>query len=288
MAFDKVTAEDRTDKGVTDLPDTPNMTATELQARFDSLANLAIDSLNNLIDALGKSSAASSIGTSYGTVQKTFTTHKGYIDTLLNRMSTAETKIKELSTDASDMDEIQTELVKVKSDINALNNSLIDKDERISDNETDITSLKSYVYGDGTKEYTETIRENVDENTLAIEELQDDSANHANSIAAIKKQIGDAETVDTIVYDLLSANLTATDAYHIADTNKDSITTLQTSVRDNSESIRNLQTFTNNLDTNYDALDNYTTDTRDMVEEMQTAIDSILKRLTALEGGTTA
>ena len=69
MAFDRITAKQREGKGVTDLPDTPNMTATDLQARFDSLANLALDTINLLMDALESKSAASSIGTASGTLQ---------------------------------------------------------------------------------------------------------------------------------------------------------------------------------------------------------------------------
>lgn len=47
----KITAEDRQDKGVSGLPDTPNMTTAASQERFDSLGNLSIDKFNALVGA---------------------------------------------------------------------------------------------------------------------------------------------------------------------------------------------------------------------------------------------
>ena len=49
----KVTAADRVDKGVTGLPDTPGLSTGDMQARFDSLGNLAIDKFNALVDSVG-------------------------------------------------------------------------------------------------------------------------------------------------------------------------------------------------------------------------------------------
>lgn len=62
MSFDKVSAQDRANKGNVGLPDTPNMTANELQERMDSLPNLGIDKLNELIDGLNATTAAGNIG----------------------------------------------------------------------------------------------------------------------------------------------------------------------------------------------------------------------------------
>ena len=72
MAFNKVTPQDRANKGNVGLPDTPNMTANELQERMDSLPNLGIDKLNELIDALNDTTAAgnpSGVSTTQATVQ---------------------------------------------------------------------------------------------------------------------------------------------------------------------------------------------------------------------------
>lgn len=62
MAFTKVTNEDRQGKGNVGQPDTPLLTTTEMQEQMDSLSNLAIDSLNRLIDELGNENGASNIG----------------------------------------------------------------------------------------------------------------------------------------------------------------------------------------------------------------------------------
>ena len=62
MSFTKVTTSDRTDKGVTGLADTPNLSTTAMQTKFDELGNLGIDALNKHIDELAASSAAGFIG----------------------------------------------------------------------------------------------------------------------------------------------------------------------------------------------------------------------------------
>lgn len=49
----KITSADRVNKGVTGLPDTPGLSTGDMQARFDSLGNLAIDKFNALVEAVG-------------------------------------------------------------------------------------------------------------------------------------------------------------------------------------------------------------------------------------------
>lgn len=44
---------DRAGKGVTGLPDTPGLSTADMQARFDSLANLSIDKFNAVVEAVG-------------------------------------------------------------------------------------------------------------------------------------------------------------------------------------------------------------------------------------------
>lgn len=62
MAFDRITDAERVDKGVTGLPDTPGLTTTALQTKFDELGNMAIDGVNNLADELEATTAAGNIG----------------------------------------------------------------------------------------------------------------------------------------------------------------------------------------------------------------------------------
>lgn len=49
----KITSADRAGKGVTGLPDTPGLSTGDMQARFDSLANLVIDFYNKMVDNVG-------------------------------------------------------------------------------------------------------------------------------------------------------------------------------------------------------------------------------------------
>ena len=49
----KITSADKVDKGVVGLPDTPGLSTGDMQARFDSLANLSIDKFNAVVDSVG-------------------------------------------------------------------------------------------------------------------------------------------------------------------------------------------------------------------------------------------
>ena len=62
MAFTKITSADRNGKGVTGLPDSPQLTTLALQTKFDELGNLGIDGLNDHIDELEGITAAANIG----------------------------------------------------------------------------------------------------------------------------------------------------------------------------------------------------------------------------------
>lgn len=61
MAIDKLVTADFTDKGVTGLPDTPNLSAGEMQAKFDELAkDVLTPKINEVIDALSEEADARS------------------------------------------------------------------------------------------------------------------------------------------------------------------------------------------------------------------------------------
>lgn len=62
MAFTRITNEDRIGKGNVGQPDTPLLSATEMQEQMDSLPNLAIDKHNEFLDELEDPSASSNIG----------------------------------------------------------------------------------------------------------------------------------------------------------------------------------------------------------------------------------
>ena len=63
MAFTKITENDTINKGVMGLPDTPNLSTSEMQAKFEELSNdVIIPKFNNLVDELEAKSAAGNTG----------------------------------------------------------------------------------------------------------------------------------------------------------------------------------------------------------------------------------
>lgn len=63
MAFTKITENDTINKGVMGLPDTPNLSTSAMQAKFEELSNdVIIPKFNNLVDELSAKSAAGNIG----------------------------------------------------------------------------------------------------------------------------------------------------------------------------------------------------------------------------------
>lgn len=63
MAFTKITDEDLKNKGVIGLPDTPGLSTSEMQAKFEQTAReVIVPKLNQLVDDLAAPSAASQIG----------------------------------------------------------------------------------------------------------------------------------------------------------------------------------------------------------------------------------
>jgi len=64
MSFTRITNADLVNKGVTSLPDTPDMAASELKQRFDSLGNLCVQKINAIVDELEAEMASLSLGAS--------------------------------------------------------------------------------------------------------------------------------------------------------------------------------------------------------------------------------
>ena len=63
MSFPKIIQEDIVNKGVTGLPDTPNLTTAEMQKKFDELSlDVLIPKYNALVDALMATTASEYIG----------------------------------------------------------------------------------------------------------------------------------------------------------------------------------------------------------------------------------
>lgn len=62
MSFTTITNLDLANKGVTTLPDTPDMEASELKQRFDSLGNLCVSKIKTLVSELEAETASISLG----------------------------------------------------------------------------------------------------------------------------------------------------------------------------------------------------------------------------------
>ena len=60
--FTTITPEELVGKGVKSLPDTPDMAASELKQRFDSLGDLCVSHIRTLINELEANTAALSLG----------------------------------------------------------------------------------------------------------------------------------------------------------------------------------------------------------------------------------
>lgn len=129
MAFTKITNEDLQNKGVATLPDTPDMEASELKQRFDSLGNLAIDRINNLITELEAESAALSVG---ATVPSGITAGKN-VQSIINALTLIIQRNEELRHTHPNLEVLDTitEEDKAAYDANILRFSDITSVERI-------------------------------------------------------------------------------------------------------------------------------------------------------------
>lgn len=104
MAFTTITNEDLQNKGVSSLPDTPDMEASELKQRFDSLGKLACDRINNLIEELEAETAAISLGAS---VPSGITASKN-IQSIINALNLIVQRNAELSHTHSNLELLDT------------------------------------------------------------------------------------------------------------------------------------------------------------------------------------
>ncbi len=181
MAFDRITAKQREGKGVTDLPDTPNMTATDLQARFDSLANLALDTINLLMDALESKSAASSIGTASGTLQSWMSSCESVASKNGKDISELSGKFTNLSSTYYTTDKVPATLLDLKERMGTAESDLQERLKNIQDLQKDRDNTNNRV-GDLQQSLEDTDR-------VARDALNDGNAN-SKEITANTKDIG--------------------------------------------------------------------------------------------------
>lgn len=181
MAFDRITVKQREGKGVTDLPDTPNMTATDLQARFDSLANLALDTINLLMDALESKSAASSIGTASGTLQSWMSSCESVASKNGKDISELSGKFTNLSSAYYTTDKVPATLSVLKERMGTAESDLQERLKNIQDLQKDRDNTNNRV-GDLQQSLEDTDR-------VARDALNDGNAN-SKEITANTKDIG--------------------------------------------------------------------------------------------------
>ena len=99
MAFTKITNQQLENAGVTNLPNQPQMPATQLKEKFEETSRTVIaPAFNNLIDELGMANAASDIGANTPT-GRTGTSVQAVINSISDDLATAENNVTALLAD---------------------------------------------------------------------------------------------------------------------------------------------------------------------------------------------
>lgn len=196
MAFDRITAKQREGKGVTDLPDTPNMTATDLQARFDSLANLALDTINLLMDALESKSAASSIGTASGTLQSWMSSCERVASKNGKDISELSGKFTNLSSTYYTTDKVPATLLDLKERMGTAESDLQERLKNIQDLQKDRDNTNNRV-GETEKDISSLQQSLEDTDRVARDALNDGNTN-SKDIGTLKAKVNGVCTINVM------------------------------------------------------------------------------------------
>lgn len=196
MAFDRITAKQREGKGVTDLPDTPNMTATDLQARFDSLANLALDTINLLMDALESKSAASSIGTASGTLQSWMSSCESVASKNGKDISELSGKFTNLSSTYYTTDKVPATLLDLKERMGTAESDLQERLKNIQDLQKDRDNTNNRV-GETEKDISSLQQSLEDTDRVARDALNDGNTN-SKDIGTLKAKVNGVCTINVM------------------------------------------------------------------------------------------
>ena len=112
--FTKITQDDLQNKGVVGLPDTPNLSTHDMQAKFDEIAtDVIVPAVNNLIDELEASTAADNIGAKDGEDDST-------IQDILDALSSAASDLEDLKHSHDNKTTLDNITATLLSNINAL------------------------------------------------------------------------------------------------------------------------------------------------------------------------
>lgn len=247
--FTKITSEDRADKGVSGLPDTPDMTAAKLQERFDSLANLAIDAINRLSHELGLDSAASKIGTANGTLQSWISSCQTAVQQNTRNISANSLAITSLETDTSNLaEQISTlktgheSLANTYYSVDKVPSTLLDLKNRVGDLEKNYDSASESI--STLIEKNANIENQMSAYAQSISNIEQDMSTDSDRIKGLEDKLGESKYTPSQLSDEVD------DIHYI-------LTDIQTDSQGNK----------------------YTT--------LGDTITDILNRLSALEGGTT-
>lgn len=227
MGFTTIKNDERADKGVSGLSATPNLTASALQQRFDSLANLALDKLIILVQELESSSASSNIGTPSGklsTVLANLTQRLIGIEearkyeNINSRMNTMEVFVQDnlaervceieraRLSEAVDqrVSEIERELPYVQSALNGINTQIENTQDDISVIES---SLKDSS-GNSRLDILEISMVNAQDDIGALEEQV--TSEIQSAITILQAEIEDTKAIGTVIDGILYLNSSAT------------------------------------------------------------------------------
>lgn len=99
-SFTNIDSAKRASMGVSGLPDTPEMSVSELQSRFDSLANYALDTLYSLISILNSNNASIYLkytdGNTFANKMSAFASDIKRLNDALNEFGTRVQEVEEL------------------------------------------------------------------------------------------------------------------------------------------------------------------------------------------------
>lgn len=199
--FTKIEKTDYNGKGVIGLPDSPQLSTTAMQEKFEEIPiEVIIPKFNGLVDELSSATGASNIGTNGGTVQ-------GDIDAFDGKIATFNGDISQLKTDMTqaqgDIATLQSGVNANKTDITALQSDNTTNKADIATNKANITALQN--------ENT-TNKANITKNANDISALQTSVTTNANNIASLQN---DNTTNKADIASLKSDNVTLKGKAHV-------------------------------------------------------------------------
>lgn len=276
MGFTTIDNDERADKGVSGLSSTPNLTASALQQRFDSLANLALDKLIQLIKELEATTAGSHIGTPYGKLTAVITTIMQKLSALKDTDESLDERVtaieKERLSEAIDqrVTEIENEdIPDIKADISQIFSTMSANNttymRQITGCQDDIANLKNY--NDST--IVPKLMEIDDRSYNSMKALQDSSGNLISvqtALNAVNLQIENTQDdISNIESDLSSLGQSIAETDDLLSETNTKLRTAESNITKAQTSITTLQEqVANDIQTAISELENEIEETREI------------------------